>query len=220
MFVRDRMTPDPIYGHPDMAVTEAQDLMLSKGIRHLPIVEDATKLVGLITRTSLRSALPSDVSRFSRFEVSYTLSKIKVRSVMVKNVITIEPDTPIEHAAFVMADKKIGTLPVVQEDILVGIISDSDLFATMTSLLGAMTPGIRVTVQQPDQSGIIARLTSVIAEAGGYLSVCVGYYPKNTPGQWVSLCKVQNIEENKLVEIINDIEDTTILDIRQFQEQE
>ena len=220
MFVRDRMTPDPIYGHPDMAVTEAQDLMLSKGIRHLPIVIDTTKLVGLVTRTSLRSALPSDVSRFSRFEVSYTLSKIKVRSVMVKNVITIEPDTPIENAAFVMADKKIGTLPVVQEGKLVGIISDSDLFATMTSLLGARTPGIRVTVQQPDQSGVIARLTSVIADAGGYLSVCVGYYPQDNPGQWVSLCKVQNIEEKKLVEIINGIEDTTILDIRQFQEQE
>ena len=220
MFVRDRMTPDPICGHPDMAVTEAQDLMLSKGIRHLPIVEDATKLVGLITRTSLRSALPSDVSRFSRFEVSYTLSKIKVHSVMVKDVVTIEPDTPIEAAAFVMADKKIGTLPVVQGDKLVGIISDSDLFATMTSLLGARTPGIRVTVQQPDQSGVIARLTSVIADAGGYLSVCVGYYSSDIPGQWVSLCKVQNIEENRLVEVIKSIEDTTILDIRQFQEQE
>ena len=220
MFVKDRMTSDLICGQPDMAVTEAQDLMLSKNIRHLPIVIDENKLVGLITRTSLRSALPSDVSRFSRFEVSYTLSQIKVHSVMVKDVITIEPDTPIETAAFVMADKKIGTLPVVQEDKLVGIISDSDLFATMTSLLGANSPGIRVTVQQPDQSGVIARLTSAIADAGGYLSVCVGYCPQNEPDQWVSLCKVQNIEENKLVEVINDIEDTTILDIRQFQEQE
>ena len=220
MFVKDRMTSDLICGQPDMAVTEAQDLMLSKNIRHLPIVINENKLVGLVTRTSLRSALPSDVSRFSRFEVSYTLSQIKVHSVMVKDVITIEPDTPIENAAFVMADKKIGTLPVVQEEKLVGIISDSDLFATMTSLLGANTPGIRVTVQQPDNSGVIARLTSVIADGGGYLSVCVGYYPQNEPDQWVSLCKVQNIEENKLIEVINSIDDTTILDIRQFQEQE
>ncbi len=220
MFVKDRMTPNPICGYPDMAVTEAQDLMQSKGIRHLPIVIDTTKLVGLITRTSLRTALPSDVSRFSRFEVSYTLSKIKVHSVMVKDVVTIEPDIPIEQAAQVMADKKIGTLPVVHDDKLVGIISDSDLFITMTSLLGARKPGIRVTVQQPDQSGVIAGLTSAIADAGGYLSVCVGYYSVDTPGQWVSLCKVQNIEENRLVEVINSIEDTTILDIRQFQEQE
>lgn len=220
MFVRDRMTPDPICGHPDMAVTEVQDLMRSKGLRHLPIVKDKNKLIGLITPSSLSSALPSDISRFSRFEINYTLSKIKVQSVMVKDVITIEPDTPIENAACLMADKKIGTLPVVQNDKLVGIISDSDLFIIMTSLLGARIPGIRITVQQPDQSGIIARLTSVIADAGGYLSVCVGYFPKNDPTQWVSLYKVQNIEENRLVEIVNSIEDTTILDIRQFQETE
>ncbi|MEE8357306.1 MAG: CBS and ACT domain-containing protein [Anaerolineales bacterium] len=218
MFVRDRMTPDPICGHPDMAVTEARDLMRSKGFRHLPIVKDKNNLVGLITRTSLSSALPSDISRFSRFEINYTLSRIKVQSVMVKDVITIEPDTPIENAAFLMADKKIGTLPVVQNDKLVGIISDSDLFSIMTSLLGARTPGIRITVQQPDQSGVIARLTSVIADAGGYLSVFVGYFPKNDPTQWVSVCKVQNIEENRLVEVVNGIEDTTIIDIRQFQE--
>ena len=63
MFVKDRMTSDLICGQPDMAVTEAQDLMLSKNIRHLPIVIDENKLVGLITRTSLRSALPSDVDQ-------------------------------------------------------------------------------------------------------------------------------------------------------------
>jgi acetoin utilization protein AcuB len=212
------MTPDPICGHPDMAVTEAQDLMRSKGFRHLPIVKDKNNLIGLITRTSLSSALPSDISRFSRFEINYTLSKIKVQSVMVKDVITIEPDTPIEKAASLMADKKVGTLPVVKNDKLVGIISDSDLFIIMTSLLGAKNPGIRITTQQPDQSGVIARLTSVIADAGGYLSVCVGYISKDDPTQWVSLCKVQNIEENRLVELVNSIKDTTILDIRQFQE--
>ncbi len=220
MFVKDRMNSDPICGSPDMPVLEAQELMKGEGIRHLPIIDKSRHLLGLITPSSLQSALPSDVSSFSRFEISYTLSKIKVQSVMVKDVITIEPDTPIENAACLMADKKIGTLPVVQNDKLVGIISDSDLFIIMTSLLGARNPGIRITVQQPDQTGIIARLTSVIADAGGYLSVCVGYFPKNDPTQWVSLCKVQNIEENRLVEIVNGIEDTTILDIRQFQETE
>ncbi len=220
MFVKDRMNSDPICGSPDMPVLEAQELMKEEGIRHLPIIDKSRHLLGLITPSSLQSALPSDVSSFSRFEISYTLSKIKVQSIMVKDVITIEPDTPIENAACLMADKKIGTLPVVQNDKLVGIISDSDLFIIMTSLLGARNPGIRITVQQPDQSGIIARLTSVIADAGGYLSVCVGYFPKNDPTQWVSLCKVQNIEENRLVELVNGIEDTTILDIRQFQETE
>ena len=202
MFVKDRMNPNPICGTPEMAVIDAQELMESNRLGNLPICDDTNNLVGLITQSSLHSALPADVSSFSRFEVSYTLSKIKVNSVMVKDVFTIGPEIPIEDAAFMMAEKRISSLPVVENGQLVGFISDSDLFKAMTSLLGARNPGIRVTVQQPDQSGIIARLTTAIAEKGGNLSVCVGYKPPQQADHWISVCKVENMEENDLVKII------------------
>lgn len=218
MFVKNRMTPNPTTGFPEMSVTDAQDLMKSGGFRHLPILDESGKLVGLITKGSLASALPSDTSNLSRFEVSYVLAKIKVRSVMVENVITATPDTPIEIAARMMADNLIGCLPVLEDEKLVGIITDRDLFFTMVSLLGARSAGIRVTVLQPDRAGEVARLTTAIAEAGGYLSVSVGYYPPDKPEHWISVYKVQNISEKKLTEVINNLEDTTILDIRQFQE--
>ena len=218
MFVKDRMTPDPVYGKPDMAVTDAQELMESKKIRHLPICDETNKLVGLITQSSLLSALPPDISHFSRFEITYTLSRIKVQSIMVKDVITIGPEIPIEDAASLMAEKRIGTLPVVENGQLVGIISGKDLFNAMTTLLGARKPGIRVTIQQPDQSGLIARLTTAIAEGGGYLSVCVGYKPTDHEDQWISVCKVDNMEKDSLVEVISGLKDASILDIRQFQE--
>ncbi|MGB2963345.1 MAG: CBS domain-containing protein [Anaerolineales bacterium] len=219
MFVKDRMNPDPICGYPEMAVTEAQELIVNHGVRHLPIISDNKNLVGLITRTSLRSALPADISSFSHFEVSYTLSKIKIKSVMIKKPITIQMDIPIEHAARIMADERISCLPVVEGDILVGLISDTNLFIAMTSLLGARNEGLRITIQQPDRSGIIAGLTTAIAEEGGFLAVCVGYNPEQDPDQWVSICKVQNMEEERLVKVINNLKDTIILDIRQFQEQ-
>ena len=219
MFVKDRMNPAPVCGKPEMAVIDTQELMNSKKIRHLPICDESGVLVGLITQTSLRSALPSDVSRFSRFEISYTLSKIKAQSIMVTDVVSIGPDTPIEDAAALMAEKRIGALPVVEDDKLVGIISGENIFTAMTTLLGSRNPGIRVTIQQPDQSGIIARLTTAIAQEGGYLSVCVGYNPPEHDDQWISICKVKNIAEDKLVKIICDLEDAEILDIRQFQEQ-
>lgn len=213
------MNPAPVCGKPEMTVIDTQELMNSKKIRHLPICDESGVLVGLITQTSLRSALPSDVSRFSRFEISYTLSKIKAQSIMVTDVVSIGPDTPIEDAAALMAEKRIGALPVVEDDKLVGIISGENIFTAMTTLLGSRNPGIRVTVQQPDQSGIIARLTTAIAQEGGYLSVCVGYNPPEHDDRWVSICKVENIAEDKLVKIICDLEDAEILDIRQFQEQ-
>ena len=220
MFVKDRMNPKPICGVSNMPVIEAQTIMDSNKIRHLPIIDSNNNLIGLITRSSLQAALPSDVSRFSQFEINYTLSKILVDSVMVKNVVTIGPDIPIEEAAWLMADKRIGTLPVVENGELVGIISGEDLFNAMTTLLGSQNPGIRVTVEQPDQTGVIARLTTAIAQEGGYLSGCVGYYPKDKTDTWISVCKVENIEEKRLIEVLGKLKDTTILDIRQFQEQE
>lgn len=220
MLVKDRMTPKPICGSPDMAVTEAQNLMAENKIRHLPILDEDQKLVGLITQRSLESALPSDVSSFSRFEISYTLSQLKIQSIMVKDLYLVDPETPIEDAAMLMADKKLGALPVVKDGSLVGIMSGEDLFVAMTDLLGTRKAGIRVTVEQPDQSGVIARLTSAIAKEGGYLSVCVGYYPQDNPDTWVSVCKVENLEENRLVEVICGLKDTKIVDIRHYQEYE
>lgn len=218
MFVKDRMTPNPITGHPEMSVTDAQDLMIKKGFRHLPILDENDQLVGLITKGSLASTLPSDTSNLSRFEISYVLAKIKVRSIMIEDIITATPDTPIEIAARMMADNLIGCLPVIEDGKLVGIITDRDLFFTMVTLLGARSEGIRVTVLQPERAGEVARLTTAIAEAGGNLAVSIGYYPPEKPGFWVSVYKIQNISQEKIIAVIDNLEDTSIIDIRQFQE--
>jgi acetoin utilization protein AcuB len=215
MLVRDRMTPDPICGHPEMPVTEAQALMREKNIRHLPIVDDEKKLVGLITQRSLLRALPSDVSSFSRFEISYILGKIKVRDVMARDVITIDEETAIEEAARIMADAKIGCLPVMRDSNLVGIITDNDLFTIMVDLLGARRPGVRLTVLQPDRPGEVARLSTAIAEAGGNLTVSVGC-PASEPATWSSVLKVTNIPREDLVEIVGKLEDVQIQDVREM----
>ena len=216
MLVRDRMTANPICGHPDMSVTEAQALMREKGFRHLPIVDQKNALVGLITQRSLLRALPSDVSNFSRFEVSYVLSKIKARDVMAKDVVTVGPNTALEEAARIMADQKIGCLPVMRGGELIGIITDNDVFAIMVDLLGARRPGVRVTILVPDRAGEVARISTAIAREGGYLSVFVAY-PTANPSIWAAVCKVTNIPREQLVEIIGRLEDAEIEDIREIE---
>lgn len=223
MLVRDRMTPDPICGHPEMPVTEAQALMRDRNIRHLPVVDEEKKLVGLITQRSLARALPSDVSSFSRFEISYVLARIKVRDVMAKDVITIDEDTAIEEAARVMADEKIGCLPVMRErdpstgsgQRLVGIITDNDLFTTMVDLLGARRAGVRLAVLQPDRPGEVARLSTAIAKGGGNLTVIMGC-PASDPGMWTSVLKVTNIPQEDLVELVGKLGDIQIQDVREM----
>jgi acetoin utilization protein AcuB len=209
------MTPNPICGYPDMPVPDAQKLMRENRIRHLPIVDEEGTLVGLITQRSLLRALPSDVSNFSRFEISYVLSKIKARDVMARDVVTVDRDTALEEAARVMADRKIGCLPVMREGELIGIITDNDVFAIMVDLLGARRTGVRMTILFPDRSGEVARISSAIAKEGGYLSVFVAY-PTAQPGIWASVCKVTNIPRDELVGIIERLEDTEIEDVREI----
>jgi len=214
MLVRDRMTPNPICGNPDMPVTEAQELMQANNIRHLPIVDADHKLVGLITQRSLMQAIPSDARKFSPFVVNYALARIKARNVMLKDVVTISEDVALEEAARIMADRKIGCLPVMRDGELVGIISDNDIFNTMVNLLGARRPGVRVTVLQPDRAGEVARLSNAIAQRGGYLSVFVTY-PTTDPATWASVVKVTNLSEAALVETLGSLPEIRIQDVRE-----
>jgi acetoin utilization protein AcuB len=214
MLVKDRMTSNPICGHPEMPVTEAQELMREKKFRHLPIVDEDGSLIGLVTQRSLLRALPSDVRGFSRFEISYILAKIKAKDVMTKDVITIDEDVAIEDAARIMADEKIGCLPVCDGDKMVGIITDNDLFGIMVDLMGGRRAGLRMTVSQPDRAGAISRLTTAISKEGGFMSVFLGY-PGKQPETWISVCKVTNLDAEKLAEIIGALEGTHLLDIRE-----
>jgi acetoin utilization protein AcuB len=214
MLVKDQMTPNPVCGHPEMPVTEAQALMQEHNFRHLPILDAENKLVGLVTQRSLMHAVPDDLDQFGPFVVNYVLAKLQAHNIMVRDVITIGPNTTIEEAARIMADNKIGCLPVMQEDELVGIISDNDLFRIMMELLGARRPGVRMTVLQPDRAGEVARLTKIIDEQGGYVSVFVTY-PTSDPDTWASVVKVANVPEDALVEAVSGMPDAQIQDVRE-----
>jgi acetoin utilization protein AcuB len=155
------------------------------------------------------------VSSFSQFEISYVLARIKVGHVMVKEVTTIDEDTPIEVAARIMADEKIGCMPVMRNGNLAGIITDNDLFATMVDLLGARRSGVRLTIQQPDRPGEIARLSTAIAEIGGNLTVIMGS-PAPDPGQWISVLKVTNVPRSDLAQTIEALGDIQMLDVREI----
>jgi len=197
-----------------MPVTEIQELMRVKKIRHLPILDNNGFLVGLVTQRSLSKAIPADVSGFSRLEISYLLSKVKAKDVMTKEVLTINDSVAVEEAARIMADEKIGCLPVCNEGKMVGIITDNDLFGIMVELMGGRRQGIRLTILQPDRAGAVARLTSAIAKDGGFMSVFLGY-PGPDSDTWISVCKVRNLTKEKLENIIKELADTSLLDIRE-----
>ncbi len=137
MQVSERMTQPVITAPPDMPIQEALNLMRDKGIRRLPVVNSKGRLRGIVSDRDLLHASPSDATSLSVWELNYLLSKVTLRDVMTKSVITLEGDTPVEEAARIMVEKKIHGMPVMDGDNVVGIITETDLFKVLVELLEA-----------------------------------------------------------------------------------
>jgi acetoin utilization protein AcuB len=214
MLIKEIMTPNPITVEPGMSVTKAQRLMKEDRIRHLPVVEEGKGLVGLITRDALNRALPSELSSLSIWEINYQLARIKVREVMVKKVLTVTEEVTVEEAAQIMIDNKIGSMPVMRDGKLVGIATDIDLLRALSNLMGWRQPGVRVTLQVPDERGQLAQVATAIADTGGLLSGG-GAYPDPMPLKANIVFKVRNISMDDLTALLTGMEGVEILDIRE-----
>ncbi len=167
MLVGERMTKDPIVVTREAGVDDALRLMRDRNIRRLPVVDKNGSLVGIVSDKDLYLASPSPATSLDIFELRYLLSRLTVEKIMSTPVITVTPKTPLEEAARIMADRKIGGLPVLEGEDLVGIITESDLFKIFVDLLGARRSGVRATMIVPDIAGELATLTSAITLAGG-----------------------------------------------------
>ncbi len=170
MLVGKRMSKPVITIPPEMPITEALNLMKKEHIRRTPVVKDG-KLVGIVSDKDLLNASPSPVTTLSIWEMNYLLNKVTVSQVMTANVMTVTEDTPIEQAARIMADNKIGGLPVMRDGHVIGIITETDLFKMFLELLGARESGVRATVLIEDQTGQLLNITRAIAgKEGNFIS--------------------------------------------------
>jgi CBS domain-containing protein len=126
--VKDIMTVDVLSIAPDSTLPEARRLMSSKKVRRLPVV-DAGKLVGIISLSDVDEASPSGASTLSIWELNYVLAKLQVKEVMTRDPITVTPEATVGETARLMAQKKIGGIPVVDAaGALAGIVTESDIF--------------------------------------------------------------------------------------------
>lgn len=147
----------------DTFITDAQRIMQENNVRRLPVV-DKGKLAGIITRTRLRDAAPSVATSLNTWELHYLLSKITVRDVMERNVLTTGPDVAIEEAAAIMAENRIGAMPVMDDGRLVGIITATDLFRLLVNVLGVRQPGARVHIKEPYKDKPFGAVSQVFAQ--------------------------------------------------------
>ena len=199
MLVYERMSRHPLTVSPDTPVDAALKRMREERVRRFPVVEEGGKLVGIISEKDLLYAAPSPATSLSIYELHYLYSRIRVEQVMTRDVITIPEDAPLEEAARIMVDNKVGGLPVMREDKLVGIITETDIFKTFMEMLGARDQGLRLTLLCPAQRGKLAAITGAVAGLGGNIISLGTFWGQDASNAIITL-KVVDVDKDMLVE--------------------
>ncbi len=156
MKIRDLMIPDPITVTDGATVEEAIETMKANSIRHLPVVDSNRRLKGFLTLADLKRGL-----------LPYMLGDLNLDDMMIKNPLTVNPDDDIETAALLIYRRKIGGLPVVDRQRLVGIITETDLLRTFIDLMGILSASVRIDVNLGQSPGALNKAMQVITAYGG-----------------------------------------------------
>jgi acetoin utilization protein AcuB len=200
---------------PTTLATEAQQIMSENNVRHLPVVGDGKKLLGLITRGRL-ALKPDLMGSLDVWEITRYISNLSVNKVMLPadKVYTVDPERTVERAARIMSEHKVGCLPVIENDVVVGIISEVDLLRSYQEMLGLPADGVRVTMRMPDTEGQFAKITSVISKQGWGI-MGIGSFPSpRREGYWDMVLKIADVSKEDVEKALSQVEGQQIVDIR------
>jgi acetoin utilization protein AcuB len=210
MLVKERMASPAVTVGQDAAFQEALKLMRDHKFRRLPVVDASGKLVGILSERDLLHASPSPATSLSVWEVNYLLWKLKVGDIMTHNVFTISQDAPLEEAAAMMVNYKIGGMPVVDDKRrVVGVITETDIFKAFVEMLGGQEKGLRLTLMVPSGGGVLAKLAQAIFEQGGTI-LSVGSLDRESDGARELIMKVRGVSKEKIVPVLEALGDRVI----------
>jgi acetoin utilization protein AcuB len=183
---------------PTDTISDAIHLMDAKKIRHIPIVNSENQLVGLVTASRIRNATPSIFHADEHLE---DLQK-PLELIMRKDIVTGHPLDFVEEVAGLFYEYHISCLPIIKDQKLVGIITETDLLRTMVELTGAHQPGSQIEVKVPNRSGILYEIAGIIRNRkANILSVLV--YPDKTDDRYkILVIRIQMMNPSGLVEDI------------------
>lgn len=164
MNVSKRMMRNPVYVDENDSMKKAMDLLKEREIRHLPVLKDGDKLVGIVSERDIKLASPSPATALEIREIYYLLDKVKVKQIMTRRPYTVSSSAPIEEAALIMREKKIGCLPVVEEGRLVGILTETDILDAFIESMGVSGPGYRVELSLPNRPGMLFEVLKLMKD--------------------------------------------------------
>jgi len=179
MFVSKSMTSNVITVDKDAGILDAKDKMAAHCIRHLPVVEEDNRLIGIITDRDIRSALPSTVILdYENRKEKEKISDLKVKDIMTINPVTVSPSYTIQDVLLLVLQTKVGAFPVVDEKgKLKGIISVDDLLRAFVNVLGIGEPGSLLCIIVEEKLGQMKKIVDAITEENvSFGSILVARY--------------------------------------------
>jgi acetoin utilization protein AcuB len=189
---------------PDTSVLKARELMDQHKISHLPVTDGRARLQGIVTDRDLKQAWASPASTLSVYELTYVLQKLTVDSIMTRSLVTATPDMTIERAARLIHDHKIGALPVVRDEKLVGIITSTDLMEVLLMALGMSDDSSRLSILARNRIGVLAEVGRAMQQAGINLRSVVTAPLQGTDDVWQMILRVNAAVQAKAVQVLRD----------------
>ncbi|MDQ7092475.1 CBS domain-containing protein [Desulfosporosinus sp. PR] len=196
MYVRQFMTTQVFTVSPEESIADAMALMREKKVDRLPVLEKE-KLVGFVTDGDLREVSPSPATTLSIFELNYLVAKTPIREVAIKKVITCHPDMGIEDAALLMREHKIGGLPVLEDNKLVGIITGYDILDAFLDIMGSRSPGKRVVIERKDEKGILLDIGTIFKKFDTNVASFAFYHLRENKVQLLARLQGEQLDEVK-----------------------
>ena len=169
VIVRHWMSTDLVTIGKDASIQEAMALMKRESVRHLPVVDQQKNLLGWITDADLRGVL-----------IASMIEELTLEDVMIRKPLTIEPEMPLEEAARILLDKRIGGLPIVENGMLTGIITVADILSAFITFLGLFTQSTRLDIKVSGSPNPLPEITRIARTHGAEI---------------ISLCQVPAAEE-------------------------
>lgn len=169
MIVRQWMSTELVTIGKGASIQEAMALMKRESVRHLPVVDQHMKLLGWITDADVRGVL-----------IASMIEELTIADVMVRKPLTIAPETPLEEAARILLDNRIGGMPVVEKGVLAGIITTADILSAFITFLGLFTQSTRLDIKVSGSPNPLPEITRIARSHGAEI---------------ISLCQVPAAEE-------------------------
>lgn len=209
MLVQEWMTKNVITITPETSMMKASRLMKDKGIQRLPVVDDAMRVVGIVSDRDLKEASPSKATTLDMHELYYLLSELKVKDIMTKNPVCARPEDSVEGVALIMMRRDFGGMPVVDENkTIVGIITESDIFRVLVTITGVQSGGMQLAFALPNERGTLRPVLDALRDRGGaVISVLTSQDSESAPVRnvYIRLRPLPPEQERKISEELKEL---------------